>query len=586
MNNNLINVIAEVANVHEGEFEYMHTLVTELAKTDIHAVKFQYVIPSEFGDPESENYIELNRLKFTHEEFQKLLDIFPDGQTVLFDVFAEESYKRVLDLKSKNQRLKINGVKLHVTNSMDFDLLRKAASDFDTIFISISGLTAIEINELISMAKNEGFFNALVLVYGVQNYPTKPESIKINKLSELKKIFGVAVALSDHLDGDNCISSDMIVYAQLLGYDYIEKHVTQDRSRRLDDDHAALNVNELILGMEKLKMVASTFTNNVLDLSADELDYRNKSKQAIYSNASILAKNRMGKDQIAMKRQEGNDQNPNYLNLHDILENPLVRDVDAGKRMEYKDFDRKVTGYILCRSSSSRFPNKCYQEVEPGVESLRLLIQRLKKSKTVNHWVICTTEDHEDNQVEEIGIDEGLTVVRGSENVYQRFKTAFEATERTDAFLRITADNVFIDPNQIDQILPDFLDQNFDYYRHSKVIDGCDFEIIKTQAYNTLEVYFTNYKEEAEYMTLYLENGYFRIMPAQEYDFGIQYLDYRFTLDFKEDMENICTLVKEIGSVQFTYKELCQALQNNSAYKPFAPVNKKFDIQARKKTLF
>ena len=586
LNNNLIKVIAEVANVHEGEFDYMHKLVSDLVQTDIYAVKFQYVIPFEFGDEDSENFEELNRLKFTHEEFQKLLDIFPDGRTVLFDVFAEESYNRVLQLKADNPRLNIDGVKLHVTNSMDFELLQKAASDFQTVFVSISGLDAIEINELVLVANKHGFLHQLVFVYGVQNYPTKPESIKINKLSELKKIFGVPVALSDHLDGDNIIAGDMIAYAQLQGYDYIEKHVSQDRDRRLDDDHAALNPQELKLAIDKAKMLNQTFTNNVLDLSPDELSYRNKSKQAIYANQDIPKGTVVRKNMLAMKRQEGEDIKPNYLNLYDVLGQKSNMDIAMNRRLEYADFERKITGYILVRSASSRFPNKCYQEVEPGMESLRLLIQRLKKSNTVQEWVLCTTADKEDDGVETIGTSEGLQVVRGDENVYQRVQLAFEETEPTDAILRITADNVFIDPAHIDKILPEFLDKNNDYYRHSQVIDGCDFEIIKTAAYRTLEVYFTNYKIEAEYMTLYLENGYFRIMPPKEYDTGLNFLDYRFTLDFEEDLNNIIALVKEMGGTQFTYMGLCKALREGTVYKPFSPVNKKFDITADKKTLF
>jgi sialic acid synthase SpsE len=54
----MTKVIAEVANVHEGDTAYMKELVSLLPKTGVNAVKFQYVIPSEFGDPGSENWID------------------------------------------------------------------------------------------------------------------------------------------------------------------------------------------------------------------------------------------------------------------------------------------------------------------------------------------------------------------------------------------------------------------------------------------------------------------------------------------------------------------------------------------------
>ncbi len=43
----MTKVIAEVANVHEGETSYMKKLVSLLPETGVDAIKFQYVIPSE-----------------------------------------------------------------------------------------------------------------------------------------------------------------------------------------------------------------------------------------------------------------------------------------------------------------------------------------------------------------------------------------------------------------------------------------------------------------------------------------------------------------------------------------------------------
>jgi sialic acid synthase SpsE len=582
----MTKVIAEVANVHEGDTAYMKELVSLLPKTGVNAVKFQYVIPSEFGDPGSENYIELDRLKFQHEEFQELLDVLPNEFTVYYDVFAEGSYSRVKDLKEANQRLNIAGVKLHVTNSMDFELLKAACDDFETVFISVSGLNAIEIDKIIRFTIAEGIFHKIVLVYGVQNYPTKPKSIKLNKLSELKKVFGVAVGLSEHLDGDNIIAADTIAYSYLLGYDYIEKHVTLDRSRRLDDDHAALNLDELTQGIAKMHMLASTMSDNVLALSADELDYRNKAKQAIYSQETMGKGLEVQRAHTVMKRQEGDDRKPNYLNPSDVFGSRIKEEVPAGKRLEYADFDRSIVGYVLVRSASSRYPGKCYQEATSGVATLRLLLQRLKRSQLVQQWVLCTTADTADDGIEVIGTEEGLKIVRATENVYQRVEAALAETGLPDVMLRITADNVFIDPEHIDQIIPEFLTGNYDYYRHSQVIDGCDFEIVKGDAYRTLDSYFTNYKVEAEYMTLYLNNSYFRILEAKTYDTGLNFEDYRFTLDYKEDLDNIRALVAEIERLDFTYAELCSTLKGTSVYQPFSPPNKAFTIRANKKTLF
>jgi N,N'-diacetyllegionaminate synthase len=582
----MIKIIAEVANVHEGEFDYMLQLVKKLANTKINGIKFQYVIPSEFGDENSENYIELDRLKFTYDEFVSLLHACPQEMAVYYDIFAVGSFNQVLKLKNENPNYNIAGVKLHVTNSMDFNLIRKAADNFNSVFISISGLTAIEINRIVLFAKKENIFDKIILVYGVQNYPTKPESIKINKLSELKKIFDIQVSLSDHLDGDNPIAADMISYAQLLGYDYIEKHVTLDRSRRLDDDHAALTVEELSRAIEKLEILQSTFASNVLSLSEDEIDYRNKAKQAVYAAKEIAAHNRIDFADVVMKRQEGADRELNLLNISEVLGTETLSSISSGIKLNPKHLKKSIKGYILVRSASNRHPGKCYEKAYENVETLSMLIQRLKKSHQVNDWILCTTSGAEDDGIENIAIAENIKIVRGSENIFERLNLAFETFGIPEIMLRITADNVFIDAGHIDNILPEFIEGNYDYYRHSKVIDGCDFEFIKYHAFESLDSYFSNFRAEAEYMTLYLTNSYFNTLPAKEYTTNIDFEKYRFTLDYAEDLENIRTIIKGLGNAEFNYAELCNYLAGPNDYKSFVPNNKAFNIRANKKILF
>ncbi|MCC7297871.1 MAG: N-acetylneuraminate synthase family protein [Bacteroidia bacterium] len=582
----MMKVIAEVANVHEGEFSYMLDLVKSLVKTKVNAIKFQYVIPAEFGDKDSSNYIELDRLKLSHEEFETLLEACPNDLAIYYDVFAEGSYQQVKKLKASHPEHNIAGVKLHVTNSMDFELLERVSTDFETVFISISGLTAIEINKVIQFAKSKNIFEKIVLVYGVQNYPTKPESIKINKLSELKKIFGVSVSLSDHLDGDNPIAADMVSYAFLLGYDYIEKHVTLDRSRRLDDDHAALNIDELELAIDKLHMLQSTFTNNVLALSADEVDYRNKSKQAVFAVNDIQAHEVIQHTDLGMKREESGGTLMNLLNVNEVRQAVAANFIPAGKKLSFTDIEHTVLGYIFVRSGSSRYPEKCYQETIDGMETLRLLIRRLKQSKTVHNWVLCTTNSPADDRIQSIGESEQLKIVRGSEMIYKRLQETFDTHGKPEIFLRITADNVFIDPAHIDEVMPEFLAGNYDYYRHADVIDGCDFEILKSSAYDTLNVYFDNYLDDSEYLTLFLMNSYFYTMPAKKYNCIENFVDYRFTLDYKEDLDNIRAVLNGMGVWDFNYESLCNFLKNSNVYKSFEPMNKALTVTTQKRTLF
>ena len=89
-------------------------------------------------------------------------------------------------------------------------------------------------------------------------------------------------------------------------------------------------------------------------------------------------------------------------------------------------------------------------------------------------------------------------------------------------------------------------------------------------------------------MTLYLRNDYANILNSVEYNYDINYLDYRFTLDYKEDIENIQRIYEKLNNVNFSYKELCRCLLNFEldVYTPFIPENKALGITIEKKILF
>ena len=577
-----MKIIAEVANVHEGDEQYLLSLVNKLIENKLVDIKLQYIIPSELGIVGSDNYKEFKRLELSIDFIKTKLMVLMQNCNIYYDIFGEQSFKEVKLLHREFSN--IVGIKIHTTNAMDYSLIKQSVDIFEMVFISLSGLSAVEISKLIGFLVNNQLTNKVVLSYGVQNYPTEIKDIKLNKLTELKKISGMRIALSDHLDGDLPLSKDIVNYAWILGYDFCEKHVTLDRSRKLDDDHAALEVEELSSVVSNLELLSPILAKNILSLTPKEVEYRDKVKKVFYAKTDLCKGKLITENDIYLSRQEG-DIKTNSLSSTDIFSKKVRKEVRVGGVIERKHIEPNIYGIILVRSSSSRFPEKCYKKVG-NMESIRFLIRRIKKSRQINKLFLCTTLHDSDNQLEKIAEEEDVECFRGEENVASRIDGLFARFSIPDYFVRLTGDNLFVDHNHLDDAIGKIIDNDCEYYKHEKVIDGCDFEIIRNDFYSSLSLYFNNYNQMSEYMTLFLNNSYVNKLEPIEYIGTQKYHQYRLTLDHKEDYENISRVQEHIGNSYFTYDELYKVVTECGVYKIFKPKDKALDVVANKLVSF
>ena len=575
-------VIVEIANVHEGDSSYFHKICQQVKDSGFNKIKFQYVIPEELCEKNSEQFIEFERLKISHNQFKELLSKI-ENLDVYFDVFGPDSLGKVNDLKKSFPH--IIGIKYHSTESLNRELILSSVNKFEEIILAIGGLSAIELNSLIISLEENNILNKFIFAYGVQSYPSLPNQTRINKLLELKKIYDIKICLSDHIDGDNYLSKDIVKYALMLGYDYVEKHITIDRSRRLDDDHAALEISEFIQIKNELEEIEALFCDDVLSLNKDELKYRKFVKKSIFAKKDIPKGLLIDEKNIISRRLLPKEE-IDFIERGDLVGREVVSNIKKGQKVLRSHLKNNIYGIIIVRSKSNRLPGKSYKNIL-GIESIRLLIERIKKTKLITKIILCTTTGKEDDRIEQIALESNINVYRGQENVSERLNGLFETFGNPDFFVRLTGDNILVDPLQLDEVVVKLLEKNYDYYKHNNVIEGFDFELIKYDAYKTLKVYYSNFTENSEYLTLFLNNDYFQTMKPISYENKINYLDYRLTLDYQEDLFNIRSLTKKIDNYYFSYSDICDIIINNpELYKKFNPKVKGSQIIIEKNTLF
>ena len=214
-----------------------------------------------------------------------------------------------------------------------------------------------------------------------------------------------------------------------------------------------------------------------------------------------------------------------------------------------KDFH--TVAIIQARMTSSRLPGKVLADI-CGKSSLQIMLERISMSTSIGQVVVATTINTSDDPIVKLCNKLGYKTFRGDEfDVLGRVLQAAEA-ESAEVVVRLTADCPMIDPDVIDEIVTAFSINNHDYLSNTierTYPDGLDVEVMSI---NTLRE--AHKKAVApflrEHVTPYISGkrpdlgaGDFRIDQIR---FAADFSHIRWTLDTKEDLQRIRSLVSKL----------------------------------------
>lgn len=122
----------------------------------------------------------------------------------------------------------------------------------------------------------------------------------------------------------------------------------------------------------------------------------------------------------------------------------------------------RIVATIEARMTSSRLPGKVLKEWN-GRPMLELMIERLRHIRSLDHIVIATTVNPDDDPVVALAERLGIGHFRGSEdNVMERVLHAAQA-HHADIIFETTGDCPLIDPAICEQVIADYFDNGVDY---------------------------------------------------------------------------------------------------------------------------
>lgn len=263
-----LNVIAEIAQGYEGNFELSKLLIKASAKASASIVKFQLVYADDLATPDYKYYNYFKKLEFSFQQWRDLHAYAISLNIQLcFDVFGMKSIEVIEDLGVKF-------VKIHPTDINNLNLLNRVNKKGYKVFLGIGGAGFSEICRAIDMLTEP---DELILIHGYQAYPTPNDFNQISRISYLSKKLtqysSLKFGFADHNEDDYTQSVLLNSMAYVAGASYFEKHLSLGKCLQLEDFESALQPDEFKKFVDCLKNAVEAYG------SVKDLEYFGMSEQ-------------------------------------------------------------------------------------------------------------------------------------------------------------------------------------------------------------------------------------------------------------------------------------------------------------------
>lgn len=209
---------------------------------------------------------------------------------------------------------------------------------------------------------------------------------------------------------------------------------------------------------------------------------------------------------------------------------------------------------ILCRTSSSRLPNKIIRKLN-GVEALLHTVNQARMVLPNRQITVATSDHSSDDSIETLCDSNNIQVYRGSlTNVAERFLNCAIAY-KYDYATRLNGDNIFVNRDLLRLMQEDAVSKNFDFLSNvdnRTFPKGLSIEIIKTEV---MQHYIPNINKSEEYKEHVLKYFYTSPKIKKKFYYNDEYVDpsISFALDTLEDFKNIDEMIKLLGNKYPTY---------------------------------
>jgi len=261
-------IIAEIGINHNGDINLCKNLIDVAINAKCDAVKFQKRQP-EICVPINQqskiretpwgmiSYLEYRKkTEFGQAEFEQI-DFY--CRTKKIDWFASCWDEPSVDFISQfdSAAVKVASAKL-----TDDKLLKKINSQNKPVILSTGMSTISEIDHAVDILNG----CSLLIAHSTSSYPCSADELNLQMISTLKKRYGVPIGYSGHETG-----LQTTIAAAAMGAEFIERHITLDRTMWGSDQAASVEPHGLKTLVRDIRVVELARGNGVKEVYQSEL---------------------------------------------------------------------------------------------------------------------------------------------------------------------------------------------------------------------------------------------------------------------------------------------------------------------------
>lgn len=295
-------IICEFSQTHEGSMPVAKMLAKAAAAAGADAVKVQVFSADELAVPAYDYYGLFKSLEWTSEQWKELIDYCHEqGIQFYADVFGTDSAMMLAENG-------VDGLKVHGTDMRNSRLL-KCLADIDLpLLLSIGGGTVDEVRNALNLLRYKDRKNPVVIMHGIQSYPTLVEHTNFDKMRYAKDELGLSVGFADHIDGDHQLNFALCAMAVGVGASVIEKHITIARSLKMEDYESALSPDGFVKFVENIRSLDSAKGEYSDRLNDVEENYRQATRKHVVAAEPIEAGQTIGEQSVVLRRAKSDKQ--------------------------------------------------------------------------------------------------------------------------------------------------------------------------------------------------------------------------------------------------------------------------------------
>ena len=277
-------IIAEIGSNHDGDIERAKMLIREAKKTGADAAKFQSfqvenLINSKWQSngswDQDPSWNILKRLSIPidwHRELQRTAnDVNIDFISTPFDC---ERTQLLVDLD-------VPAIKIASGDLTYFELLKAAGKSGKPVFLSTGHSTLGEVESAMKVLWETGCKD-IALLHCASIYPCSFKDVHLPAMAALRGSFLVQIGYSDHSLGNT-----VPLGAIALGACIIEKHITDDKSRKGPDHSFASDLHEFTQMVTQIRQLETALVVGPKMPRLGENTERIMARRAIYAKVPI-----------------------------------------------------------------------------------------------------------------------------------------------------------------------------------------------------------------------------------------------------------------------------------------------------------